>query len=178
MLPILHKLQLMIFWKCARCKFRYRCIRYRWRYLDCVSPPTLPNGSIRNTVSVKLITASGGTSPYSFLGYFGRTSEWLNVKHKRITFRNSNRWWNIQFHNHGNRFQQRYRKQRYTVFKSLPAYFCDDFEDGVLDPNWTYHKAKLERNQVDALVGTPSGKESDRSCHTTFFWLHKLQLKP
>jgi hypothetical protein len=37
--------------------------------------------------------------------------------------------------------------------------FCDDFEDGVLDPNWTYEKPTwIESN--GALSGTPQGRKA------------------
>jgi hypothetical protein len=35
--------------------------------------------------------------------------------------------------------------------------FCDDFEDGVLDSNWTYIKQAWSEDG-DSLIGTPAGK--------------------
>lgn len=50
--------------------------------------------------------------------------------------------------------------QTFTVNQdAATCTFCDDFEDGVLDPNWTYIKQTWSESGGD-LIGTPSGKKA------------------
>jgi len=50
--------------------------------------------------------------------------------------------------------------QTFTVDQDASACtFCDDFEDGVLDPNWTYIKQTWTESGGD-LIGTPSGRKA------------------
>lgn len=53
----------------------------------------------------------------------------------------------------------RYGNDDFAVarYEALPCIFCDDFEDGLLDSNWTYNKAIW--NEIGGnLVGTPTNR--------------------
>jgi hypothetical protein len=49
--------------------------------------------------------------------------------------------------------------QDYTVHVNPACLFCDDFEDGVLSPEWTYIKP-LWSEAGGFLVGVPSGRKA------------------
>jgi serine protease AprX len=46
-----------------------------------------------------------------------------------------------------------------TITAPPTCTFCDDFEDGVLDPNWTYIKQSWSESG-GSLVGTPTGRKA------------------
>jgi hypothetical protein len=49
--------------------------------------------------------------------------------------------------------------REYNILVAPRCLFCDDFNDGVLDPNWTYAKpAWSERDGT--LIATPAGKKT------------------
>ena len=126
-----------------------------------VDPPTLPSGSV-GTPYNQTLTGTGGTGPYTFAVDSGSLPPGLTLDSATGVISGTP--------NSGGSFPFTIRAfdagsgcsgtREYTVFISGGAcLFCDDFEDGVIDPNWTYVKpAWTESGGV--LAGTPSGRKA------------------
>jgi len=121
-----------------------------------VNPASLPSGSA-NVAYSQNITASGGSSPYSFAVTSGSLPGGLTLTSGGLLSGTPASAGNFNFtitatdssNNTGNR--------NFSLSISS-CMFCDDFEDGVLAPNWTYSKPSWSETGGNLVGNGTSGK--------------------
>ena len=123
-----------------------------------LSPPTLPNGDV-GVSYLQTISVSGGLAPYSFsvtagalpagltldpsTGVISGTPTMVETANFTITAVDA---------------QTCAKSQDYTIDITNTCKLCDDFEDGVMDPNWTVVKTSWNESG-GSLNGTPARKK-------------------
>lgn len=125
--------------------------------LMVLDPPTLPNGSL-GTPYNQTITASGGTAPYTFAVTAGALPNGLMLGSSGVISGTPTAGGSFNFTITATDSNTNTGSRDYSI-QIVTCIFCDDFEDGVLDPNWTYIKPAWNETG-GALVGTPSGKKA------------------
>jgi hypothetical protein len=123
-------------------------------------PPTLPDGKV-GTFYTQTITAGGGVTPFSYTITAGNLPDGLTLDGatgiisgtpttiETADFTITALDW----------IQTCSKSHDYTINITAPCQFCDDFEDGTLDPNWT--QVKLTWSEAGGfLVGTPNRKKA------------------
>jgi hypothetical protein len=123
--------------------------------LITVNPSSLPNGSIGTPYS-QMITASGGTAPYSFAVTSGTLPNGLNLNSNGLLSGDPTTTGTFNFTVTATDSNTDTGSRAYTI-QILACTFCDDFGDGVLD--WLYTKPAWTE-PGGTLVGTPSGKKA------------------
>jgi subtilisin-like proprotein convertase family protein len=122
-----------------------------------LSPTTLPNG-VLNSPYNQVITASGGTGPYTFAVSNGALPQGLNLAADGTLSGTPTQVEVANFTVTATDATLCTGSQSYQITVAT-CLFCDEFNDGIVDPNWTYIKsilAWLEAN--DALSGTTGRK--------------------
>lgn len=125
--------------------------------LIVLDPPTLPNGSLGTPYS-QTITASGGSAPYTFAVSAGTLPNGLTLGSSGVISGTPTVGGTFNFTVTATDSNTNTGSRDYSI-QIVTCIFCDDFEDGVLDPNWTYIKPAWNETG-GALVGTPSGKKA------------------
>jgi hypothetical protein len=125
--------------------------------LIVLDPPTLPNGSL-GTPYNQTITATGGTAPYTFAVTSGSLPNGLTLSASGVLSGTPTAGGTFNFTITATDSNTNTGSRDYII-QIVTCIFCDDFEDGVLDPNWTYIKPGWNETG-GALVGTPSGRKA------------------
>jgi Putative Ig domain len=125
--------------------------------LIVLNPPTLPNGSL-GTPYNQAITATGGTAPYTFAVTAGTLPNGLTLSTIGVLSGTPTIGGTFNFTVTATDSNTNTGSRDYTI-QIVTCVFCDDFEDDVLDPNWTYIKPGWNETG-GALVGTPSGRKA------------------
>ncbi len=124
-----------------------------------ISPPTLPHGDV-GVSYLQTISVSGGMAPYTFsvtagslpagltlnpsTGVISGTPTMVETANFTITAVDA---------------QTCATSQDYTIDITNTCLLCDDFEDGVMDPNWTVLKTTWNESG-GSLNGTPDRKKA------------------
>jgi hypothetical protein len=124
-----------------------------------LSPATLPDGTVGTAYS-QTVSASGGAAPYTFAvtsgalpaglslngttGNISGTPSATGTSNFTITATDNNACTG---------------SQAYSITINPSCLFCDDFEDGVLDSNWTYVKPSWTESG-GSLNGTPTKRKA------------------
>ncbi len=125
--------------------------------LIVLDPPTLPNGSL-GTPYNQTITATGGTAPYTFAITAGALPNGLTLSTTGVLSGTPTLGGTFNFTITATDSKTNTGSRDYSI-QIVTCVFCDDFEDNVLDPNWTYIKPGWSETG-GALVGTPSGRKA------------------
>ncbi len=125
--------------------------------LIVLDPPTLPNGSL-GTPYNQTITATGGTAPYTFAVTAGTLPNGLTLSTSGVLSGTPTVGGTFNFTITATDSNTNTGSRDYSI-QIVTCIFCDDFEDDVLDPNWTYIKPGWNETG-GALVGTPSRRKA------------------
>ncbi len=125
--------------------------------LILLSPATLPNGSL-GTPYNQTITASGGSAPYTFAVTTGLLPNGLTLNSSGVLSGTPSAGGTFNFTITATDSNSDTGTRDYTT-QIITCIFCDDFEDDILDLNWTYIKPGWSETG-GALVGTPSGRKA------------------
>ena len=124
-----------------------------------VNPATLPNGVI-GTAYNQTITATGGTTPYTFAVISGTLPTSLNLATNGTLSGTPSQTGNFTFTVRATSANTCTGNRQYTIaISSVTCLFCDTFNNGVLSTGWTY----LKPDWVESgglLSGTPTGKKA------------------
>jgi hypothetical protein len=125
-----------------------------------VSPATLPDGSVGSAYNQN-VTASGGTAPYTFAVTSGALPAGLTLDSNTGAITGTpTTGETANFTITATDDNGCTGSQAYTV-TITSCLFCDDFENSVLDTNWTYIKnISFWSETGGALIGTSSRKTS------------------
>jgi hypothetical protein len=122
-----------------------------------LSPTTLPNGALNSPYN-QVITASGGTGPYTFAVSSGALPQGLNLASDGTLSGTPTQEEVANFTVTATDAALCTGSKSYTITISTCT-FCDEFSDGIVDPNWTYIKSILAwLEAADALSGTTGRK--------------------
>lgn len=124
-----------------------------------LSPATLPDG-VTGVSYNQMVSASGGTAPYTYAVTTGALPSGLTLDASTGAISGvPNAVGSANFTIAATDSGGCIGSQAYSVIISdiTACLFCDDFEDGVLDPNWSYLKPAWSETNGD-LVATPQGK--------------------
>lgn len=122
-----------------------------------LSPTTLPNGFLGSPYN-QIIMASGGTAPYTYSVSSGALPDGLSLNSVTgLISGTPTAQGTFNFTITATDFNACTGSRNYSVTINGSCMFCDDFEDGVLDPNWTYVKPNWIESGGD-LQGTSTKK--------------------
>lgn len=124
-----------------------------------LSPPSLPNGTINVSYPTQTITASGGTSPYTFSVTSGSLPTGLTLDPSGLLSGTPTAAGAYPFTVTATDSLAAQGSRGYTITINDPSLclFCDDFEDGVLAGNWSYPKGTWDENS-GVLTGSSARK--------------------
>lgn len=122
-------------------------------------PQALPEGSIGSFYN-QTITPEGGLAPYLFSIIAGTLPDGLTLDEQTGVINGTpTTIGSFNFTILAMDLVTCEKTHDYTINVTGPCQFCDDFEDGTMDPNWTVTKpAWNEANGF--LVGTPNRKKA------------------
>lgn len=124
-----------------------------------LAPPTLPGGTVSSPYN-QTITASGGNGPYTLAVTLGSLPAGLSLSAAGNLSGSPTNIGSSTFTITATDQDSCTGSSSYTINVTAAAcLFCDDFEDGVVDPGWSYVKPGWSEDG-DNLVGTPSGKKA------------------
>jgi choice-of-anchor B domain-containing protein len=124
-----------------------------------VSPTSLPNGT-QGTPYNQTITASGGTAPYTFAVTSGSLPVGLSLSNAGVLSGTPTGSGTSNFNVTATDSDGCSGTRSYALtINSGTCLLCDDFEDGVLDTNWTYLKQSWSEDG-DSLIGDPTGRKA------------------
>ncbi|HSE40105.1 MAG TPA: choice-of-anchor B family protein [Acidobacteriota bacterium] len=123
-----------------------------------LTPTSLPAGT-QGTPYNQTIVATGGTAPYTYAVSSGSLPAGLSLTNAGVlsgtpTGTGTSNFTVLATDSDGCTGTRLYS----LTINSGTCTFCDDFEDGVLNPNWTYMKQTWNETGGN-LVGTPNGKK-------------------
>lgn len=123
-----------------------------------LNPATLPSG-MEGTVYNETITADGGAGPYSFEVTSGNLPSGLTLSASGVISGTPGATGSSNFTVTAtdSNFDTGNRSYSIQVNGTSTCLFCDDFNDGVKDLNWTYIKGTWNETGGE-LVGTHTGK--------------------
>lgn len=123
-----------------------------------MNPPTLPNGTVGTAYS-QTLSVTGGTAPYTFAVTTGVLPGGLTLNPSTGDITGTPTTVESQtFTVTATDANGCTVSQSYTITVDPACLFCDDFEDGVLDPSWSYLKPAWSETG-GTLIGTaPTGK--------------------
>jgi glucose/arabinose dehydrogenase/uncharacterized membrane protein len=105
-----------------------------------LSPTTLPDGAVNSPYN-QTIVANGGTAPYTFAVSSGALPDGLSIDSATgVISGTPTAGGTFDFTIMATDANSCTGSRNYTININASCLFCDDFEDGVLDPNWTYIK--------------------------------------
>lgn len=106
-----------------------------------VNPPTLPSGTL-NVAYSQTITATGGVAPYAFAVTSGSLPSGLTLSSSGLLSGTPDTAGSSNFTITATDSNSDSASRNYTLQIVDPSacLFCDDFNDGTVDPNWTYVK--------------------------------------
>jgi subtilisin-like proprotein convertase family protein len=134
-----------------------------------ISPSTLPDGAV-NTSYNQSVVASGGTGPYTYAVTSGSLPDGLTLNTTTGAISGTpTTEGSSTFTITATDAEACTGSQSYTInITATPAcLFCDNFEDGVIDPNWTYKQTWTEDG--DALISTTNRKKAEVIATPIFF---------
>jgi N-acetylneuraminic acid mutarotase len=121
-----------------------------------ISPPTLPSGTT-GVPYTQNITASGGTLPYNFLVTAGSLPDGLTLSAGGTIIGTPTASGTFNFSITASDSFNCTGSLNYFI--TINCLFCDDFEDGVLNQNWTYIKPAWTETG-GSLIGVPTGRKA------------------
>lgn len=122
-----------------------------------VNPATLPDGSTSNFYNQQL-SATGGAGPYTFAVTAGSLPGGLNLSGSGLISGMPSGTGTFNFTVTATDIKNFTGTRDYSV-DILSCLFCDDFENNVLDPNWSYLKPSWSETGGN-LIGAPVGKKA------------------
>lgn len=124
-----------------------------------LSPPTLPGATV-STVYNQTITAAGGNGPYSYAVTLGSLPAGLSLSASGNISGSPTNIGSSTFTVTATDQGACTGSSSYTIsVTATGCLFCDDFEDGVIDPGWTTVKPGWSEDGHN-LIGTPSGNKA------------------
>jgi len=124
-----------------------------------ISPPTLPHGDV-GVSYLQTITVSGGVTPYTFSVTSGSLPAGLTLNPTTgVISGTPTQVETANFTITAIDAQTCAVSQDYTIDITNTCKLCDDFEDGVMDPNWTIVKTSWNESG-GSLNGTPDKKKA------------------
>ncbi len=138
-----------------------------FKFADCtscpsiqISPSSLPD-SVLNTAYNQTLTASGGASPYTFNVSSGTLPNGITLSPAGVLSGTPTVTGTFNFTVTATDDDGCTGLRTYNLHINFTVcLYCDDFEDGVIDVNWTYVKP-LFTEDGDSLIGTPTGKKAE-----------------
>ncbi len=126
-----------------------------------VNPASLPSGT-QGTSYNQTITASGGTAPYTFSVTSGSLPSGLNLASNGTLSGTPDATGSSNFTITATDTNSDTGSRSYTIQinGSGSCLFCDDFNNGVVDPNWTYVKGTWNETGGE-LVGSHTTKKAE-----------------
>src|SRR5262249_47757274 len=124
-----------------------------------LTPSTLPDGTTGATYT-QTISGNGGTAPYTFGMTGGSLPNGLGLDTiSGIISGTPSLAGNFGFTLTASDANNCTGVQDYSINIQSTCLFCDDFEDGILDPQWTYVKPSW--SEIGGfLIGNPSGRKA------------------
>lgn len=124
-----------------------------------ISPPTLPHGDV-GVSYLQTITVSGGMAPYTFSVTAGSLPAGLTLNPSTgVISGTPTQVETANFTITAVDAQTCAKSQDYTIDITDTCLLCDDFEDGVMNPNWTVIKTTWNESG-GSLNGTPDKKKA------------------
>lgn len=132
-----------------------------------LTPATLPDGGTTIPYN-QSVSASGGAAPYTYALTAGNLPAGLTLDANTGAITGTPTTAEVaSFTITATDANNCSGSMAYSITITLSCLFCDDFEDGVLDPNWTYIKpAWTESGGV--LAGIPTSKKASVTASPVF----------
>jgi hypothetical protein len=132
-----------------------------------LAPPTLPGATVATPYN-QTITASGGNGPYSFAVTAGSLPANLSLSSGGGVTGTPSAVGGSTFTVTATDQDSCTGSSSFTInVTGTGCLFCDDFEDGTLNPNWTYLQTGWTEDGHN-LVGTPTTKKTTTAATPVF----------